>query len=154
MIRNKGLSGFLWRFLLVTALLLITAASSLADLEQCGKLDPSYQPEPGAIEVLKQVVQPTEIVLFYGTWCSDSHREIPRFLKIMEMADNRNLTVTEYEVNRQKKDALGKFEMFGVEFVPTFIMMRNGKELGRIVERPEKSLAEDLAAIISVENGL
>lgn len=154
MLRKKSLPGCHWLFLLMTTLLLVSATSSLADLEQCGKLDPSYQPDPGAVEVLKQVVQPTEIVLFYGTWCSDSHREIPRFLKIMEMADNRNLTVTEYEVNRQKKDALGRFEMFGVEFVPTFIMMRNGKELGRIVERPEKSLAEDLAAIISSEDGL
>ena len=70
----------------------------------------------------------------------------------MELAENPNLNVTEYEVNREKKDVLGKFEMYGIEFVPTFIVIRNGRELGRIVETPNKSLAEDLAAIMSSRN--
>jgi thiol-disulfide isomerase/thioredoxin len=147
----NGLYFFLF-LLLITTVLLSSATPSVAELEQCGKLDPAYQADPDAVAILKQVAQPTEIVLFYGTWCKDSHREIPRFLKIMELAENPNLNVTEYEVNREKKDVLGKFEMYGIEFVPTFIVIRNGRELGRIVETPNKSLAEDLAAIMSSRN--
>lgn len=145
MSQQKNVIAFL--FLIVTAVIL-SAIPSIAELVQCGKLDPSYQPEPAAVAIMKQVKQPTEIVVFYGSWCTDSQREIPRFLKILEMVENPNLTVTEYEVNRQKKDVLGKFEMFGVEFVPTFVVIRNGRELGRIVEEPENTLAEDLAAIM------
>ena len=152
MSQQKNVFDFFLLLLLTITVLLSSATPSIAELEQCGKLDPSYQPKPDAVAILKQVTQPTEIVVFYGSWCTDSQREIPRFLKILEMVDNPNLTVTEYEVNRQKKDVLGKFEMFGIEFVPTFIVIRNGRELGRIVEEPYKTLAEDLATIMASEN--
>lgn len=137
---------------LSTAILFMAATPSNAELEQCGMLDPSYRPDPAAIATLQQVEQPTEIVVFYGAWCTDSHREIPRFLKIIETVNNQNIIVTDYGVNRQKQDELGKFEIYGIELVPTFIVIRNGIELGRIIERPDRSLAEDLAAIMSSKN--
>ena len=149
---HKSVFYLLILTVLSTAILFSTATASNAELEQCGELDPSYRPDPAAIETLQQVEQPTEIVVFYGAWCTDSHREIPRFLKIIETVDNQDITVTDYGVNRQKQDELGKFEIYGIEFVPTFIVIRNGIELGRIIERPDKSLAEDLAAIVSSEN--
>ena len=62
--------------------------------------------------------------------------------------NNPNITVTEYEVNPQKRDALGKFEEYEITLVPTFIVIRNGQELGRVTEKPEKSLEEDLAAVL------
>ena len=93
------------------ATLFSAATPSNAELEQCGVLDPSYRPDPAAIATLQQVAQPTEIVVFYGAWCTDSHREIPRFLKIIETVDNQKITVTDYGVNRQKQDELGRFEM-------------------------------------------
>jgi len=137
---------------LSTAILFMAATPSNAELEQCGMLDPSYRPDPAAIATLQQVEQPTEIVVFYGAWCTDSHREIPRFLKIIATVNNQNIIVTDYGVNRQKQDELGKFEIYGIELVPTFIVIRNGIELGRIIERPDRSLAEDLAAIMSSKN--
>ena len=149
---HKSVFYLLILAVLSTAILFSSATSSNAEIEQCGVLDPSYHPNPAAIETLQQVEQPTEIVVFYGAWCTDSHREIPRFLKIIETVNNQEITVTDYGVNRQKQDELGKFEIYGIEFVPTFIVIRNGIELGRIIERPDKSLAEDLAAIITSEN--
>jgi len=149
---HKSVFYLLILAVLSSAILFSTATPSKAELEQCGVLDPSYRPDPAAIATLQQVAQPTEIVVFYGAWCTDSHREIPRFLKIIETVDNQKITVTDYGVNRQKQDELGKFEIYGIEFVPTFIVIRNGIELGRIIERPDRSLAEDLAAIMSSEN--
>ena len=35
-----------------------------------------------------------------------------------------------------------------IEFVPTIIFLRNGKELGRIVESPEQSLEKDMRKIL------
>ena len=149
---HKSIFYLLILAVLSTVILISSATSSNAELEQCGELDPSYHPDPAAIATLQQVEQPTEIVVFYGAWCTDSHREIPRFLKIIETVDNQDITVTDYGVNRHKQDELGKFEIYGIEFVPTFIVMRNGIELGRIIERPDRSLAEDLAVIMSSEN--
>jgi len=149
---HKSVFYLLVLAVLSSAILFSAATPSNAELEQCGVLDPSYRPDPAAIATLQQVAQPTEIVVFYGAWCTDSHREIPRFLKIIETVDNQKITVTDYGVNRQKQDELSKFEIYGIEFVPTFIVIRNGIELGRIIERPDRSLAEDLAAIMSSEN--
>ena len=105
-------------------------------------------PVPEAIAALQAVDRPTEIVLFHGAWCKDCQREVPRFMRILEMVNNPQIQLIEYEVNPQKKDALGKFEEYGIQRVPTFIVIRSGRELGRIVERPEKSLEEDLVTIL------
>ncbi|MBW2475936.1 MAG: thioredoxin family protein [Deltaproteobacteria bacterium] len=110
--------------------------------------DPNYRPNRQAIEFLQQVTDSVQIVVFHGTWCKDCQREIPRFKKILEIADNPNIIVTEYEVNPQKKDALGKFQEYQITLVPTFIVIRDNQELGRITETPQKSLEEDLAAIL------
>lgn len=69
-------------------------------------------------------------------------------MRILKLADNTGITLTECEVNRKKQDAAGKAEEYSIRFVPTFIVIRSGTELGRIVETPEKSLEEDLVAIL------
>jgi thiol-disulfide isomerase/thioredoxin len=114
--------------------------------------DTSYQPVTEALSTLHQVNQTVEIVLFHGAWCPDSQREVPRFMRILELADNHRLHLTEYEVNRQKEDATGRFQEYAIQYVPTFIFISNGKELGRIVESPKKSLEEDFAAIVKYIN--
>lgn len=113
-----------------------------------GTTDVDYQLDPVALEALRQIAQPVEIVLVCGAWCPDSQREVPRFMRILKLADNTGITLTECEVNRKKQDAAGKAEEYSIRFVPTFIVIRGGTELGRIVETPEKSLEEDLVAIL------
>lgn len=111
-------------------------------------VDRDYTPNPEAIAVLQQIDRPVEIVLFHGAWCKDCQREVPRFMRILEMVGNPLFHLEDYEVNPQKRDALGKFEEYGIKFVPTIIFLREGKELGRIVERPRLSLEDDFAAIV------
>lgn len=111
-------------------------------------VDLAYQPDPAALTFLQQIDQPVEIVLVYGAWCPDSQREVPRFMRILNLADNPRITLAEYAVDRKKQDAAGKAEEYGIRFVPTFIVIRDGTELGRIVETPERSLEEDLVTIL------
>jgi thiol-disulfide isomerase/thioredoxin len=137
----------------LTGLLLCSSLTLAGEAENLTKAsDVTYQPAAAAINTLQQVAQPHEIVLFHGAWCADCQREVPRFMRILELADNPQLQLVEYEVNPQKQDVMGKFQEYGIESVPTFIVMSNGKELGRITEKPEQSLEEDLAAIVFVEN--
>ena len=91
---HKSVFYLLILTVLSTAILFSTATASNAELEQCGELDPSYRPDSAAITTLQQVEQPTEIVVFYGAWCTDSHREIPRFLKIIETVDNQDICLS------------------------------------------------------------
>jgi len=110
--------------------------------------DRAYLPDPAAIAFLQQFDRPVEIVLFHGAWCKDCRREVPRFMRILELAENPHFTLTEYEVTPEKKDVLGKFEEYDIKRVPTFIVIREGRELGRIIEAPEKSLEDDLVSIL------
>lgn len=109
-----------------------------------------YVPDPAVIEKLRGIDRPVTIVVFHGTWCKDCRREIPRFRKILELAANPNFHLVDYEVNPQKQDALGKFEQYGIQRVPTFIFLDGEKELGRIVETPQQSLEADFLAIVGV----
>jgi len=108
-----------------------------------------YSPAPRAIEFLKSYDKPTVIEVFYGSWCSDSQREVPRFIKVMEKANNPNFKVIYIGVDRKKHDPEGLAKKRGIERVPTFILFQQGKEIGRIVETPEISIEEDLAQILA-----
>ncbi|MCL2912201.1 thioredoxin family protein [Shewanella corallii] len=108
----------------------------------------SYQVDQGSLAALKSVTTPTEIVVIIGTWCPDCHRETPRFISIMEELNNPNITAKYIGVDRQKKDDEGLANEYEFTRIPTFIVIQDGKEIGRIVERPTESLEKDLAKIL------
>lgn len=107
-----------------------------------------YIPDPGAISSLKEFTARTKIVVFLGTWCSDSQSEIPKFLKVIEEAGNPNFEVTVYGLDRTKQDETGDATAHGISFVPTIVLYRGDKELGRIVEYPKTSMEADLLKIL------
>ena len=47
----------------------------------------SFTPDPENVETLKSLLEDVEIVVYMGTWCEDSHREIPKFVKLLEAAE-------------------------------------------------------------------
>lgn len=108
----------------------------------------TYEPSSEALAFLKGIDQPLIIEVFYGSWCSDSIREVPRFIKIMDLVKNKNLQITFIGVDRSKKQPAEKTEGKNVEFVPTFIVLREGKEAGRIIESPKVSLEQDLVDML------
>lgn len=108
----------------------------------------SYQVETDALAPIKAVKKATEIVVIIGTWCPDCHRETPRFIRIMEQVANPNIQVRYIGVDRQKQDPEGLAAQYDFQRIPTFIVLQDGKEMGRIVERPEVSLEQDLAKIL------
>ena len=88
------------------------------------------------------------INVFLGTWCSDSKLHVPQFLHLA------NMFGWKYEligVNREKECPFEKKECktWDIAYVPTFVVYRNDIEIGRIVENPQRSLAEDFDEIFS-----
>lgn len=83
-----------------------------------------------------------------GTWCSDSRREVPRFVKILDFIGFPEDKHLFFNVDRNKKGLFDEVDNLNIEFVPTIIIYENGEELGRIVEAPEVSLEADLIKII------
>lgn len=108
----------------------------------------TYEVDTAALDPIKAVTEPTEIVVIIGTWCPDCHRETPRFIRIMEEVSNPNIKVSYIGVDRAKADPDGLAAKYEFKRIPTFIVLQKGEEIGRIVERPTESLEKDLANIL------
>lgn len=113
-----------------------------------------YQMNAEAIEGLKKEKFKTySIKVFLGTWCEDSHREFPRFMKILEATDFPESKLTLIAVNRKKESPDGEEATDNIQRVPTFIVSKYGKEIGRIIEFPTSGyLEKDLLEIIKKDN--
>ncbi len=98
------------------------------------------------------LIADVNITIVMGTWCSDSRREVPRFLKIIDGLNFPQEFLTIYSVDRNKTMNGDSLEDLNIELIPTFIFFRNGIELGRIVEAPIESLEIDMVKIITAEN--
>ncbi|MEO9884578.1 MAG: thioredoxin family protein [Balneola sp.] len=107
-----------------------------------------YDPDQDIIKKLNQVQDSILVDVFMGTWCHDSKREIPAFFKIMEVIDNplisANYTALEYR-RSGPKDII---KQNNIKRTPTFIIYKNGKEIGRIIEEVEVSVESDLYKVI------
>lgn len=94
-----------------------------------------YVPDAAAITAIRANADGVAVLLVVATWCPDSKREVPRFFAIMDGAGIRESQLTMVGVDRTKKDAEGLTEKWGISRVPTFVFLRNGQEVGRVVER-------------------
>lgn len=93
------------------------------------------------------------LIVFLGTWCGDSRREVPRFFKLLDCCGIDSSAVDIVTVSNS--DSLYKqspnHEEKGLNIfrVPDFIVLDKGREMGRIVESPVASLEKDLLSIVS-----
>jgi thiol-disulfide isomerase/thioredoxin len=100
-------------------------------------------------ELKKEKIGSYDVVVFMGTWCEDSHRDIPRLMRILEEVNYPDSKLTIIAVNRKKESPTGDESLYNIQKVPTIIVKRYGKEVGRIVEMPTTGYIErDLAQIL------
>lgn len=91
------------------------------------------------------------IKIVMGTWCPDSRREVPRFMKILDLWQFPMEKVTFIGVDKIKTSSVPEYESLGIERVPTIIIFENKIEKGRIIETPVTSLEQDLLNILNKE---
>ena len=109
-----------------------------------------YQPNQEAVAALKTNNTDTKVTLVYGTWCPDSKNYVPRLLKALRAAANQKLQVKLIGIDNQFREPVDAVQPRRITNVPTVIVERNGREIGRIVETPATTtIEEDLAAILS-----
>ena len=103
------------------------------------------------IELIRSFLdlQNEKFLIFSGSWCGDSETEVPKIIKIFDSlgisSENYNL----YGVDREKREPEGIAEQYKIEKVPTLIVLRNGAEIGRIIEFPQNTWEDDIFLIIS-----
>jgi hypothetical protein len=108
-----------------------------------------YLPDSSSIEALKDKMSSIDITLVIGTWCSDTQEEVPRFFKILDSLSYPTEEMTLIAVDLDKKTEGNEIDGLEIEFSPTIIFYHDGSEVGRIVERPNKSLELDMLKILS-----
>ncbi len=108
-----------------------------------------YNPDSVTVKEIAYNYDNVKTTIVMGTWCSDSHEQVPRFFKVMDEADYPAGDVKIICVDRERKDSSGKVDSLNIELVPTFIFYEDGKELGRIVETPKQTMEEDIFEILT-----
>jgi hypothetical protein len=107
-----------------------------------GKDFVNYTPEDRYLDEIPQNMKGVKIVCVLGTWCDDSKREVPRLIRIFQLRAIDPDLLTMFGVDRNKVSPDGETAQYAIERVPTFIFLKDGKELGRIVETPISTLFE------------
>ena len=119
-----------------------------------------YTVDTATANSIRQLWRTKKIDIFFGTWCGDSRREVPRMLKILDNcgipADKIRLVLVDYRYPLYKAspthEERGKF----IFRVPTFIISDHKEsdtytEMGRIVEYPVTTLEKDMLTILNGE---
>ena len=129
-----------------------TDAKLLAQETTCTWYQPtyqSYQPNAAAVSNLKKALpQDATFLVFGGMWCSDTQNLLPKFFKTIDAAGIPRTQVKLYMVDEQKNSPDKLEKQYAVVSVPTFIILENGQEKGRVVESVQQSIEADLLKLL------
>jgi len=108
-----------------------------------------YEPERSVLSKLRSKKDGVDILIILGTWCRDSEEQVPRFFKILDKIKFEKKNVQLICVDSNKDAGLPDIVNYNIQRVPTFIIYRRGREIGRIVETPYTTLEKDLLMFFS-----
>src|SRR5947199_8788636 len=107
-------------------------------------------PDAAAVKALAAVPPGAEVTVYMGSWCGDSRREVSRLWRTLDDAGGSlPCTISYIGVDHDKKEPAALLAGSGLRYVPTFIVKRDGREVGRIVESSPHGVEQDLLALLS-----
>lgn len=111
------------------------------------------KPNADAVTAIAAKADRISIIIFGGTWCEDTHQLLPKYLSLLEAAKFPDDRLTLVAVDRAKTTVGNLHKLFNITNVPTCIVMKDGKEVGRIIEFGkttfvDKELGEMVASIL------
>ena len=117
----------------------------------------AYQPDQKVIQSINSKnLQEIGVRIFFGTWCGDTKRELPRIMKVMDAIGIKEEKIKLFAVSNEdtfyKQSKLREEKGFYIFRVGTFIVERNEVEINRITEYPKLSMEQDLVDIINGQN--
>jgi thiol-disulfide isomerase/thioredoxin len=108
-----------------------------------------YTPDPAALEQLRRMKQPTELLIFFGSWCPHCEQAVPRLVRVLEDVQGAPIAATFHGVPHDDSGRDSMTEDLRITGLPTLIVRRDGHEVARMEGEqwvaPEKSLATLLA---------
>lgn len=111
--------------------------------------------DEAAAKKLAQVPAGASVTIVFGTWCGDSRREVPRFWKALDVVTGTGAAVP-FSVKLVGVDRRHESPTFtgagadglDIRYVPTFIVVRDRKEVGRVVESAPNGIEKDLLSLL------
>ena len=106
--------------------------------------------DAGAVKIFSQQKDLFTVLIFGGTWCHDSQNILPVFYRLVDKSGFPDNRITLVGVDRQKTAPHNWHTTWNITMVPTFIILQNGKEMGRVVEYGQTGNVEkELANIVA-----
>ncbi len=107
------------------------------------------RPDASAVAAFKKHADDFKLLIFCGTWCSDTHNLLPELYRLTDAAGYADSNITLIGVDTSKIALDNMSAAFHIVDVPTFIVMKDGKEVGRVVEYGESGEAmKELGQIV------
>ncbi|WP_157600682.1 thioredoxin family protein [Rufibacter sp. DG15C] len=107
-----------------------------------------YTPNAKIMEELTPLLETVTFKAYMGSWCIDSQRDVPRFFKVLDMGRVPLTKLEMVSLREDKSTWTGEEKQLNISAVPTFIVYKDGKELGRIVEVAYPTIEMQLLNII------
>ena len=108
-----------------------------------------YSTNASAIEQLSKNSAAISFIVFGGTWNNQTQLLLPQFYKVLDEAKINRGRAMLYFLDRDKHSPQGFEGEYSINDVPTFIVLKNGQEIGRIAGNVSSSIDGDLADIVT-----
>jgi thiol-disulfide isomerase/thioredoxin len=109
----------------------------------------AYTPPAEVLNAMEAAKGKFQFLLFGGTWCEDTQSVLPKFFKLQEQSGVADKDISFFAVDRQKQTLGNISGTFKITNVPTIIVLKDGKEVGRVVEYGKTGKwDEELAALL------
>jgi thiol-disulfide isomerase/thioredoxin len=107
-------------------------------------------PDEAAVESFRKNGQNFSVLVFGGTWCHDTQNLLPVFYQLVDKSGYPQNKITLVAVDREKTAPDELHKKYNIINVPTFIVLKDGKEVGRVVEYgKEGKIDKELGEIVS-----
>lgn len=93
----------------------------------------AYTPDIEMAAHIREKASQIQFLVFAGTWCPETQYLLPRFFSLLDAAAIRTDQVTLIGVDPQKKTVHHLTDDFHISVIPTFIVLQNGQEIGRVI---------------------
>jgi thiol-disulfide isomerase/thioredoxin len=122
----------------------LTATNILAD-NTCTWFEKgmaAYKPDSTIVKPLQALINKYSFIVFIGTWCEDTQQLFPQFYKTIQACKYPEEQLEILGVDRNKQALNIEHLLLRIEKVPTIIISKGPREIGRIIETIDKKNIE------------
>ncbi len=112
------------------------------------KLVAKAKPDAKAAHALAKVKPGAKLTIYFGAWCSDCARELPRLFKAMDIAGEVPFSYKLIGVDKYFQADEVSATPLDLPAVPLIVVERDGKEVGRIIEKSPNGIEKDLLSLL------